>query len=320
MSSSPSFTSGHFDLQTLAGGVHAAIPKDGGGAICNAGIIDLGGLVVVFDTFLTPSAAQDLKSAVLELTGRPADIVINSHYHNDHIWGNQVFVPEAVILSTTVTRQLMGTEGQAEYEYYAANAAKKEEWAREKLASAADATQREEASLWVGYYQWLAADMPTLKLPKPQITLDGDGEIHGTSRMVRLLQFEDGHTGSDLALYLPEERILFASDLLFVKMHPYLGECQPDMLLSALNALQQLGAEIFVPGHGPVGTETDLLAMTAYTQNCLDAALRLVEAGKGWENLEEKLEIPERYRSWPFGRFYFFNIQSFCKILAGDAA
>lgn len=319
MSSRPSFTSGHFDLQTLADGVHAAIPKDGGGAICNAGIIDLGGLVVVFDTFLTPSAARDLKSAVLELTGRPADIVINSHYHNDHIWGNQVFTPEAVILSSTVSRQLMGTEGLAEYEYYSANAAKKLEWAREQLAAAADAKQIEEASLWVGYYQWLAVDLPTLTLPKPQITLDGDGEIHGTSRMVRLLQFEGGHTGSDLVLYLPEEHILFASDLLFVKMHPYLGECQPEKLLQALNTLQQLGAEICVPGHGAVGTEADLLAMAAYTQNCLDAARRLVEAGEGWENLEEKVEIPERYRAWPFGRFNYLNIQSFCKILAGEA-
>jgi len=41
----------HFTLHQLAEGVYAAIATDGGAACCNAGLIDLGGQVVVFDTF-----------------------------------------------------------------------------------------------------------------------------------------------------------------------------------------------------------------------------------------------------------------------------
>ena len=77
----------HFELHQLAEGTFAAIAKDGGSAICNSGIVDLGGQVVVFDTFLTPQAALDLRHATEELFGRAPHIVVNSHYHNDHIWG-----------------------------------------------------------------------------------------------------------------------------------------------------------------------------------------------------------------------------------------
>jgi len=57
----PAFQSDHFTIEKLDDGIYAAIHKPGGEAICNAGIIDLGSKTLVFDTFLTPRAAKDLK-------------------------------------------------------------------------------------------------------------------------------------------------------------------------------------------------------------------------------------------------------------------
>ncbi len=90
----------HFFSQALTDQVYAALAQDGGAAISNAGVIDLGGLTVIFDTFLTLQAARDLRSFAEKATGRSPQIVINSHFHNDHIWGNQVFLPEAQFVST----------------------------------------------------------------------------------------------------------------------------------------------------------------------------------------------------------------------------
>jgi cyclase len=84
----------------LADGVYAAIHIDGGAAIGNAGIVDLGDRTLIYDTFLTPQAAEDLRIAAEALTGRPIDAVLNSHWHNDHIWGNQVFSANTEIIST----------------------------------------------------------------------------------------------------------------------------------------------------------------------------------------------------------------------------
>jgi cyclase len=69
----------HFRLQQLADGVHAAIHIDGGAAISNAGIVDLGDRTLIYDTFLAPQPAEDLRIAAEALTGRPIDAVLNSH-------------------------------------------------------------------------------------------------------------------------------------------------------------------------------------------------------------------------------------------------
>jgi cyclase len=69
----------YFQIEQVADGVHAAIVTPGTGAWGNAGIIDLGGRTVVFDTFATPRAAADLRAAAEELTGQPVTLVINSH-------------------------------------------------------------------------------------------------------------------------------------------------------------------------------------------------------------------------------------------------
>ena len=62
----------NFSIQKLAPGVWAAIQNDKGGhAISNAGIIDLGDKTIVFDAFINPDAATELKQAAEELTGHP---------------------------------------------------------------------------------------------------------------------------------------------------------------------------------------------------------------------------------------------------------
>ena len=68
----------HFELKEVAEGVYAAIGIPGGAAFSNAGIVDLGDQTMVFDTFQTPHAAQDLKDAAEALTGRTVSYVVIS--------------------------------------------------------------------------------------------------------------------------------------------------------------------------------------------------------------------------------------------------
>lgn len=63
----------HFRLERLTDGVYVAIASDTGAATCNAGIVDLGDRTLIFDTFLTPRAAKDLRAAAAQLTGREDD-------------------------------------------------------------------------------------------------------------------------------------------------------------------------------------------------------------------------------------------------------
>lgn len=302
----------HFTLQQIAEGVFAAIAEEGGAGISNAGLVDLGGQVIVFDTFLTPQAARGLRQKAEELSGGAPLVVVNSHYHNDHMWGNQAFAPETQIISSARTRQLIQEAGMEELQWYAANSARQLESYQAQTEQAQDEEARRALKIWVGYYAGLVEALPTLSVRLPNLTFTGRLELHGSKRSAELMPFEGGHTGSDTVLYLPQDGIVFMSDLLFTGCHPYLADGDPDQLLKALNEVGKLGARRFVPGHGPVGTEEDLRLMVAYVEYCLETAKGLVREGK---DSEEGVEMDERFKDWKMANFIEANMRFLCKYL-----
>jgi glyoxylase-like metal-dependent hydrolase (beta-lactamase superfamily II) len=100
----------NFRLEQLADGIFAAIVVPGTGAWGNAGIVHLGDATLVFDTFLTPAPARELRAAAEALTDAPVRYVVNSHYHMDHTYGNAEF-PNAVVIATATTRDLIAQRG-----------------------------------------------------------------------------------------------------------------------------------------------------------------------------------------------------------------
>jgi glyoxylase-like metal-dependent hydrolase (beta-lactamase superfamily II) len=71
------------------------------------------GRALVFDPFMVPEAAADLKKAAEQLTGKRVQYVVNSHRHIDHVGGNAVFA-DAEIISTATTQQTMAGHIQHE--------------------------------------------------------------------------------------------------------------------------------------------------------------------------------------------------------------
>ncbi|GAP13093.1 Zn-dependent hydrolase, including glyoxylase [Longilinea arvoryzae] len=310
------FESRHFRLQALADGVLTAIAANGGWAICNSGLIDLGEQIVIFDTFLTPQAAQDLRWFAVEQYDRTPQFVVNSHYHNDHIWGNQVFAADAQILSSVRTRELIATEGMEELRWNQSNAAQRLESLQTQFQNAGDPRQKQELLLWIGEYEGIVEALPQLKVCLPGVTFDTRLEIHGARRACELVTFEGGHSGSDTILYLPEEGIVFMGDLLFVGAHPFLADGDPQALLIALREVSRLKATCFVPGHGPPGSRADVELLSAYVESCLEIAGRLVDAGKFDEAAIKEVQIPEAFQAWQLAQFYRSNLRFLCKRLS----
>ncbi len=302
----------HFTVQPLAEGVYASIAKSGGAAIGNAGIIDLGELCLVFDTFLTPSAAEDLLRSVNHLVSHAPDLVINSHYHNDHIWGNQVFAPPAHVVASRRTYQLMLTAGKKELDEETAGAAQSLAHFQELQQKADTEAQHSYAELFLGYYEGLVQDLPRLKVHFPDILYDDRLSFQGTKRTAELISYANCHTGDDALLFLPEDGIIFVSDLLFVGCHPYLGDGDPVNLVKTIKEIQGFNASVLVPGHGPLGKPADLNLLIDYVEDCLETAQGLVREGRGNKESIAALEIPERYRDWQFPTFYKSNLRAIC--------
>jgi len=304
----------HFSLHELAAGVYAVIASDYGAAIGNSGIIQLDGESIVFDTFMTPRAALDLQRAAEALSGRAPRLVVNSHHHNDHIWGNQVFPGDAQIIATSRTRALIAATGQEELEYFRAHAAEQYESYRDRFMASSDEKSRHEASYWVSYFEALVEAIPDLKIRMPNVTFDGRMTFHSGRNQVELFALQ-GHTDSDTVLCLRREGVVFMGDLLFVGYHPYLGDGNPLQLLESLREIGQLGATRFVPGHGPVGTRDDLEALIAYIEQCMDIARSLVEKGDASQERIAQLPCPNGFQHWKMPRFFRENMCFLCEWL-----
>jgi glyoxylase-like metal-dependent hydrolase (beta-lactamase superfamily II) len=306
----------HFSLHQLSGEVFVAIAEDGGAAICNAGLINLGGQVLIFDTFLTPQAAMDLRRNAEELFGQLPQVVINSHPHNDHIWGNQAFAPETNILSSNRTRELIIASGVEEVQYYAANSAQRLQSLRSQYENTQDEGERENLTMWLGYHEGLVEALPNLSIRLPNITFISHLELYGKKLAARLITFEGAHSASDTVLYLPQEGILFMGDLLFVGCNPYLADGDPLKLQKVLQELSRLDASQFIPGHGPVGTLTDLQLLSEYIDHSLEIAQKLVKEGGATEDRIAALAVDERFKHLKLPQFFYPNISFFCNYLS----
>jgi cyclase len=112
---------------------------------------------------------------------------------------------------------------------------------------------------------------------------------------------------SDIVLYLPEERILFTGDLVFVGMHPYLADGNASGLRQILTGMIENPIEIVVPGHGKAGGKADIQAMIDY----IDMVEALVKDLKTQHRKPEDVsveDIPEPFRDWQFANFFQANL------------
>jgi len=94
----------HFRLEQVADDAWAAMALAETGAVGNAGFIRVADFTIVFDTFASTAAADELRLAAEVIA--PVAYAINSHWHADHVNGNRSF-DDLPILATERTRELM---------------------------------------------------------------------------------------------------------------------------------------------------------------------------------------------------------------------
>ncbi|MFZ1678470.1 MAG: MBL fold metallo-hydrolase [Saprospiraceae bacterium] len=300
------FSSRHFEIEKLDDGVWAAIAKIGGHAICNAGIIDLGEETLIFDPFMTPEAAEDLKKAAMELTGHAVKYVVNSHYHFDHISGDQVF-ENAILISTTRTRELIAQNQPGEIEFGKTGASKRLADINAANITGMSNQAIEEHEMWKGYYEAYVSSGSVLHVMLPTLLVDHELTIMGSKQNVRCITLGAGHTESDLFLYLPEKKILFLGDLLFIKNHPWMKDGNVDHWIISLDSIKMMDSKMIVPGHGPVGSKSDIDIMENYFKQILETALAYKQKGMSPEQ-DESLSSPANYYTWFLSMFYKYNV------------
>lgn len=301
-------SSRHFHLTEIGDGIYAAIADPRGSAVCNAGIVDLGGATLVFDTFQTPLAARDLLAVAQTLFGRPVAYVVNSHWHGDHMVGNVVFPAETPILATAKTRELIATLGEEELRSDREGMGTFITALETQHAQAADDATRARLAERLVTAREYADALTTLTLRLPNQTFEDRMMLTGTRRSAELLTYGGGHTDSDALLYLPADGVAFLGDLLFVGVHPWLPDGSPEEWIRILDEAHALEVRTAVPGHGAVGAREDYAPVQRY----IAEAMRLArEVAQGGGTVEEVLAapLPSEFAAWQQPQFFAANMR-----------
>jgi glyoxylase-like metal-dependent hydrolase (beta-lactamase superfamily II) len=298
----------NFTIQPLARNVWAVIHNDKTGfAICNAGIVDLGDSVLVFDTFINPGAAEELKQAAENLTGKKVSLVVNSHFHDDHIRGNQVFVPGAGIISTGWTKNKILINEPTEQQWAKENIAARQASADEQLRNE-NGKAKEEAQMWKNYYDAIAQSLPGLTTILPERIFSDTLRIAGPEKELLLVEMKNGHTSSDIVMIIPEDGIVFMGDLLFKDRHPWLGDGDAENWKKHLaDMISDVSLREFVPGHGDLNYINDLQQLAAEAVSNQEP-----------DSVFVKRPVPEKYKNWWYGRFFAANLQAVYKKEKGN--
>jgi len=293
----------HFTLRELAEGVYATIGIPGRAAMSNAGIIDLGGKTLVFDTFMCPYAAIELLKASRELTGRFPELVVNSHGHSDHWGGNQIFASDGTILSTAQTRERMQeamddwmNDVIAKPQLLIDDIAELEK----RIAATGEGPLRQNLEHTLGSRKYFLEALPGFRPTLPTETFAGTREFIGSKRTAMVHTVENCHTKSDAYLVLPADRIAFMGDLGFFQSHPFLLDSDPENWRSTLESLARMEVDSCVPGHGPVGGTEDLLTLGQYITTLSSEVRRMVQQGKSEDEIAA-MPVPPPFDAWVDG-------------------
>jgi len=181
---------------------------------------------IVIDTGFTDEIGAHLAREVAKLTKKPVKIIINTHHHGDHTFGNSAFPGARVISSEMCRKLLIENEGE-----------------------------------WLDMIQGvLGRKLPnTRAVPasevyanktKTDVTLDG----------VKLTFWvpEAAHTAGDMMIWLPDDKVLVGGDILVNQTVPVFRDAQVKKWIETLAEVKLMPAKTIIPGHGPLMTTQDV--------------------------------------------------------------
>jgi cyclase len=245
-------------MQQVTGNVFAETTVRG----CNPGYVVTREGVVIIDTPQLPTHAVRMRREA-ETRG-PIRYLINTEHHIDHIFGNYFFRGAGLVVAhEEVYRQFMVvTPVINPYAY-----------AREAIPT----HDPQGASLFPDEETYFRDPN------KPTITFTGDLTLRVGDHTFHLLG-TPGHTQGQIAVYVPEERVVFVGDTIFNNCQTWIYEADPDAWLKALKRIGALDVDCIVPGHGPVCTKDYVNVQSAFIREWITAVA--VGISKGWSKEE----------------------------------
>ena len=198
---------------------------------CNPSFVVTSDGVVAIDTPQLPTRAVAMRAAAE--THGPIRYLINTEHHVDHIFGNYWYKGVEVVNHQGLYDNFMDPNAALDPFVYALEAIPTDDPDAAAIIPDRDV-----------YYQ---------DPNKGTIVFTGDLTLRVGDHTFHCL-WTPGHTPGQLAVHVPEERVVFTGDTIFSECQTWLMTSNVDQWIEALERIRQLDVDHLVPGHGPVQT------------------------------------------------------------------
>ena len=286
------FDSNFFNLYKLSDSTYAAISKENSGMGGNAGFIDLGDYLIIIDTTGNVKAAKDLKKAAIQYTQKEPNFIVITHYHMDHLMGTSLFDVSTQIMTSDRTLKNIQTEGRKRIEDF-----KNMDLTEmiESLKTEKDEEKRKEIENDLEFLEVIRSDGFSLR--EPNVSFKEGCVIHGDKSNAHMRTFPKAHTDGDVIVYIPEEKVLFAGDLLFARIDPWLGSGDPEAWISVDEEIMNLDFKVAVPGHGDLSTKEEFSLQNKYIKEILELVKKRIDAGEDPIQIKKE-DFSDEIKSW----------------------
>ncbi len=288
-------------LHELGNDLYAYLQPDGSWGWANAGLVVDGKATLLVDTLydlqLTGEMLDTMRRAVP--AAAQIDTVVNTHANGDHCYGNQL-VSGAEIIASARTAEEMTTGVtpmvMAMLMKQAPTMGQLGEYLRRIF----------------GPFEW-----DNITLTPPTKTFEGEMTIHVGGKTVRLMEVGPAHTMGDTMAYLPDQRVIFTGDILFIGGHPIIWAGPTSNWLRACERILSLDVETIVPGHGPLTDKKGVAEVKGYLEYVYQEARKRYDAGMPAS--EAARDIPlDRYATWQDGERIAVNVTSMYREFSGE--
>lgn len=145
-------------------------------------------------------------------------------------------------------------------------------------------------------------DRPGQKTVIPTETVSDRRTLRLGDTDIQILYSGRAHTGGDLEVYLPSEKVLFVSEVFSNHLFPQLRAAVPTEWIETLRKVQHMDAKIVVPGHGfvddPALMKEELAIFERVLEYIVAEGTRLHSAGLSVERAIAQVNWGP-YAAWP---------------------
>lgn len=291
-----------YTFTPIAAGVYHAVGTGAMAVGANATVIVNDDDVMLVDSHVSPAAAWALMRELREITPKPVRYVVNTHFHYDHAHGNQVYGPGVEVIGHEFTRAaLLGgmSKSSASYAGLLRVLKTRDDSLRRLVRTAATDSARGAARRALAqvqrYQQAVDAVVPT----PPTVTLSQSMTLVRGGREIRITFLGRGHTGGDVVVHLPKERILVTGDLVGSGL-PYLGDGYIDEWAATLERVAAMAWDVILPGHGaPVRDHDRPLQLAALLRDFHRQATALLDQGVSVDDAEARIDLRAHEGDYP---------------------